>query len=74
MEYMSYFSSVRLRDMRNLIYILCSLALIGVGVGMMRGDVQEVIHFADPLNELVFTMLVFLLSVAVLSNLKFKSK
>jgi hypothetical protein len=60
--------------MRNLIYVLCSLALIGVGVGMMRGDVQEVIHFADPLNELVFTMLVFLLSVAVLSNLKLKSK
>ena len=74
MEYMSYFSSVRLRDMRNLIYVVCSLALIGIGVGMMSGDVQEVIHFADPLNEMVFTILMFMSSVMVLFNLKFKSK
>jgi len=64
----------KLNIMKNIIYVLCSLILIGIGVGMMKGEVQEVIHFADPLNEIVFTMLMFMSSILVLSNLKFKSK
>jgi len=64
----------KLNIMKNIIYVLCSLILIGIGVGMMKGEVQEVIHFADPLIEIVFTMLMFMSSILVLSNLKFKSK
>jgi len=64
----------KLNIMKNIIYVLCSLILIGIGVGMMKGEVQEVIYFADPLNEIVFTMLMFMSSILVLCNLELKSK
>jgi hypothetical protein len=60
--------------MRNLIYVVCSLILIGIGLGMVMGKVQEVIHFADPLNEMLFTILMFISSAMVLFNLELKSK
>jgi hypothetical protein len=60
--------------MRNLIYVVCSLILIGIGLGMVMGKVQEVIYFEDPLNEMLFTILMFVASLMVLSNLELKSK
>ena len=40
--------------------LLGALGSVAIGVGMMTGDVQQYINFADPLNEMVFTAMCFM--------------
>jgi len=60
--------------MRNVIYILGALGMMGIGIGTMTGYVQSHIKFEDPLNEMVFCLLCLLMGVATLMNVNLKKK
>jgi hypothetical protein len=43
-----------MRDMKNkVLNVLGAVGSFGLAVGLMNGSVQEVVSFADPLNEMV---------------------
>jgi len=69
-----YISTVRLRDMKNLLYILAALAFMGIGVLTIMGEVQKVIPFADPLNEIGFAFITILMGILTLLNIELKTK
>ena len=50
--------------------LLGALGSIAIGVGMITGDVQQYIGFADPLNEIIFTAMCFMGGVGMLMNVK----
>ena len=50
--------------------VLATLACLGVVVGMMMGTIQTVIGFADPLNEIVFTVMAFMMAIGCAMNIK----
>lgn len=53
-KYIHYLYSVIMRDMRNkILNLLGAVGSFGLAVGLMNGSVQEVVSFADPLNEMV---------------------
>jgi|DEB0MinimDraft_10_1074344.scaffolds.fasta_scaffold158577_3 hypothetical protein len=60
--------------MRNVIYILGALGMMGIGIGTMTGHVQSHIKFEDPLNEMVFCLLCLLMGVTTLLNVNLKKK
>jgi hypothetical protein len=60
--------------MRNVIYILGALGIIGVGIGTITGYVQNHIKFEDPMNEMVFCLLCLLMGVITLMNVKRNKK
>ena len=39
--------------------LLLSIALLALVGGMMNGTIQEHVYFADPLNELLVTIILF---------------
>lgn len=70
MTIIHYIYNVRLRDMRKVIYILVALGLWSIGLLTMMGEVQKVIKFEDPLNELVFSFGMFMGGIVSLMNVK----
>lgn len=56
--------------MRKVIYILVALGLWSIGLLTMMGEVQKVIKFEDPLNELVFSFGMFMGGIVSLMNVK----
>ena len=53
-KYIHYIYSVIMRDMRNkILNLLGAVGSFGLAVGLMNGSVQQVVSFADPLNEMV---------------------
>jgi len=60
--------------MKNLLYILAALAFMGIGVLTIMGEVQKVIPFADPLNEIGFAVITILMGMLTLLNIEFKNK
>ena len=50
--------------------VLATLLCVVVGVGMITGNVQQHIVFADALNEIVFTAMAFMLAVGMAMNIK----
>ena len=70
MTIIHYIYNVRLRDMRKVIYILVALGLWSIGLLTMMGEVQKVIKFEDPLNELVFSFAMFMGGIVYLINVK----
>lgn len=56
--------------MRKVIYILVALGLWSIGLLTMMGEVQKVIKFEDPLNEMVFSFGMFMGGIVSLMNIK----
>ena len=56
--------------MRKVIYILVALGLWSIGLLTMMGEVQKVIKFEDPLNEMVFSFGMFVGGIVSLMNIK----
>jgi len=50
--------------------VLATLACLGVVVGMMMGTIQTVIGFADPLNEMVFTLMALMMAIGCAMGIK----
>jgi len=50
--------------------VLASLGFIGLGVATVFGLVQQVIGFADPLNEMVFALLAMMMGIGFMFNIK----
>ena len=50
--------------------VLATLACLGVVGGMVMGKIQTVIGFADPLNEMVFTLMAFMMSIGCAMAIK----
>jgi len=64
-------SSVRMRDMKKvIIYILVALGLWSIGLLTMMGEVQKLIKFQDPLNEMLFSLIFFVGGILSLMNIK----
>ena len=54
----------------NLLALVISLTCV-VGIfGMVNGKIHTVIGFADPLNEIVFTVLLFMGTTGAVMNIK----
>jgi hypothetical protein len=58
--------------MNNFKSILVGILGIVIGIGTMTGHVQEVIKFADPLNEMFFCVMSFLIGVMGFMSINFK--
>jgi len=54
-------------DLRALLVLVVCLLIT---VGMVNGVVQTVIPFADPLNEIAFTVMFLLGAIGAVMNLK----
>ena len=50
--------------------LLGALGSIAIGVGMITGDVQQYIGFADPWNEIIFTAMCFMGGLGFMFNIK----
>ena len=60
----------------NLLALVIALTCV-VGIfGMVNGKIQTVVGFDDPLNEIVFTVLLFMGAIGAVMNIKkyFKNK
>ena len=55
---------------RVIIYVLVALVLWSIGLLTMMGEVQKVIKFQDPLNEMIFSFGFFMGGVLSLMNIK----
>jgi len=53
-----------------IIYILVALGLWSIGLLTMMGEVQKLIKFQDPLNEMLFSFTFFVGGVLSLMNIK----
>jgi hypothetical protein len=53
-------------------YLVGGTACSLLGFGMMKGTVQHMIHFADPINEIFFTALVFMMAIGMFACVKNK--
>ena len=53
-----------------IIYILVALGLWSIGLLTMMGEVQKLIKFQDPLNEMLFSFTFFVSGVLSLMNIK----
>ena len=51
-------------------FLLGGIAAMGTGMLTVTGHVQQVIHFADPLNEMFFAALAFILGIGCLAATK----
>jgi hypothetical protein len=60
-----------MRDMKRvIIYILVALGLWSIGLLTMMGEVQKLIKFQDPLNEMLFSFTFFVGGILSLMNIK----
>jgi len=50
--------------------VLATLLCMGTAIGMITGDVQNVIAFADPLNEIGFTVVLMMMALGCAVNIK----
>jgi hypothetical protein len=53
-------------------YLVGGIACVLLGFGMMQGTVQRVITFADPINEIFFTALTFMMAIGMFACVKNK--
>jgi len=53
-----------------IIYILVALGLWSIGLLTMMGEVQKLIKFQDPLNEMLFSLIFFVGGILSLMNIK----
>jgi hypothetical protein len=51
-------------------FLLGGIAAMGIGMLTVTGHVQQVIHFADPLNEMFFAALAFIMGIGCLAATK----
>jgi len=51
-------------------FLLGGIAAMAIGVLTVTGHVQQVIHFADPLNEMFFAALAFIMGIGCLAATK----
>lgn len=51
-------------------FLLGGIAALAISVLTVTGHVQQVIHFADPLNEMFFTALTFMFGMGCLAATK----
>ena len=54
----------------NIKALVIALACVMGVFGMMNGKIQTVIGFADPLNEIVFTVLLAMGALGAVMNIK----
>ena len=54
----------------NLLALVIALTCVVGMYGMVTGKIQSVIGFADPLNEIVFTVLLFMGTIGAVMNIK----
>ena len=54
----------------NLLALVIALACVWGVFGMVNGTIQTVIGFADPLNEIVFTVLLAMGAIGAVMNIK----
>ena len=50
--------------------VLGALACAGIGIGLINGAIQDVIYFADPMNEMVSCALMFMGTIGFAANIK----
>lgn len=50
--------------------VLGALVCIALGIGMIMGAIQNVIAFADPLNEMFTTALLFMMAIGCFACIK----
>ena len=50
--------------------VAATVVLLGGAVGMITGDVQKYIGFEDPLNEIVFTVMLIMGAIGCAMNIK----
>ena len=50
--------------------VLGALACAGIGFGLISGAIQDVIYFADPMNEMLSCALMFMGTIGFASNIK----
>lgn len=63
-KYIHYIYSVIMRDMRNkVLNVLGAVGSFGLAVGLMNGSVQQVVSFADPINEMAVCVLSLMMGV-----------
>jgi len=51
-------------------FLLGGITAMGIGMLTVTGHVQQVIHFADPLNEMFFAALAFIMGIGCLAATK----
>ena len=51
-------------------FLLGGLIALAIGVLTVTGDVQRVIHFADPINEMFFAALAFIMGLGCMAASK----
>ena len=50
--------------------VLGALVCVALGIGMITGAIQNVIAFADPLNEMFTTALLFMMAIGCFACIK----
>ena len=50
--------------------VLGALACAGIGIGLISGAIQDVIYFADPMNEMVSCALMFMGTIGFAANIR----
>jgi hypothetical protein len=50
--------------------VLGALACAGIGIGLISGAIQDVIYFADPMNEMLSCALMFMGTIGFAANIK----
>ena len=50
--------------------VLGALACAGIGIGLISGAIQDVIYFADPMNEMLSCVLMFMGTIGLAANIK----
>ena len=50
--------------------LLGAITCIALGIGMIMGAIQNVVAFADPLNEMFATALLFIMTIGFAANIK----
>ena len=69
-KYIHYIYYVIMRDMRNkILNLLGAVGSFGLAVGLMNGSVQQVVNFADPINEMAVCVLSLMMGVGFIVSL-----
>ena len=50
--------------------LLGALVCVALGIGMIMGVIQNVVAFADPLNEMFATALLFIMTIGFVACIK----
>lgn len=69
-KYIHYLYSVIMRDMRNkILNLVGAVGSFLLAAGLMNGSVQQVINFADPINEMAMFVLASMMCIGFVISL-----